>query len=95
MELLLNPDLLAVNSYYSQTEKFAGGRLWSGPPGKEIWGKPLAPGTAAVVLMNRGGLASGVALGKRNPYFAPCECQLFRRCLPLSSSSRVFLTEPQ
>lgn len=53
------PDLLAVNSYYSQQEKFAGGRIWSGPPGKEMWGKPLEPGTAAVVLLNRGGLASG------------------------------------
>ena len=57
--MLTNPDLLAVNSYYSQQEKFAGGRIWSGFPGKEIWGKPLSPGTAAVVLLNRGGLASG------------------------------------
>lgn len=30
INLLLNPDLLAANAYYSQTEKFAGGRIWSG-----------------------------------------------------------------
>ena len=61
-----------MNSYYSHAEKFAGGRIWSGPPGREIWGKPLQPGSAAVVLLNRGGLASGnVVDGPRNPYFAP------------------------
>lgn len=45
--------------------------LCCSPPGRELWGKPLEPGTAAVVLLNRGGLASGVALGPRNPWFAP------------------------
>lgn len=47
VDLLTNPDLLAVNAAYSTTEKFAGGRIWSAPHGKEMWGKPLAPGSAA------------------------------------------------
>lgn len=71
VDLLTNSDLLAVNSYYSQQQEFAGGRIWSGPVGKEIWAKPLAPGSVAVVLLNRAGLASGNALGTRNSYFAP------------------------
>jgi sialidase-1 len=71
VDLLTNPDLLAVNSYYSQKERNAGGRIWSGPVGKELWAKPLAGGSTAVVLLNRAGLASGNALGVRNPYFAP------------------------
>ena len=51
VKLLLNPDLLSTNSYYSNAESFAGGRIWSGAPGKEMWGKPLEPGTAAVVRL--------------------------------------------
>ena len=86
VDLLTNPDLLAVNSAYNSVEKFAGGRIWSGPPGKEMWGKPLAAGSAAVVLVNRGGLASGVALGARNPYFAP-----YAGCFDLHGRSDAIL----
>ena len=71
VDLLTNQDLLAVNSDYNADLKFAGGRIWSAPVGKEMWGKPLLHGAAAVALLNRAGLASGVALGDRNPYFAP------------------------
>jgi hypothetical protein len=37
----------------------AGGRVWSGPVGKEVWAKPLQPGVVAVVLLNRYGTAVG------------------------------------
>lgn len=71
VDLLTNADLLAINAAYNAAARFAGGRIWSAPPGKEMWAKPLARGSTAVVLLNRAGLASGVALGDRNPYFAP------------------------
>ena len=59
VDLLTNPDLIAVDQYYSDAEAFAGGRIWSGPTGKEVWGKPLRRGVAAVVLVNRFGSAIG------------------------------------
>jgi hypothetical protein len=59
IKLLTNPDLIAVDQYYSADEKFAGGRIWSAPVGKEIWAKPLQPGVAAAVLLNRFGASIG------------------------------------
>ena len=41
---------------------------------------------AAVVIVNRGGLASGVALGERNPYFAP-----YAGCFDLHGRSDALL----
>ena len=87
VDLLTNVDLLAVNSWYNEEEKFAGGRIWSTPPGKEMWSKPLDNATAAVVLINRGGLASGNALGKRSDAFAP-----FAGCFDLHGRADAILS---
>jgi hypothetical protein len=86
VDLLTNSDLLAVNAAYNAGAMFAGGRIWTGPPGKEMWAKPLSSGTAAVVLVNRGGLASGVALGQRNAAFAP-----FAGCFDLHGNADAIL----
>lgn len=86
VDLLTNLDLLAVNSYYSHQEQFAGGRIWSEPVGKELWAKPLSPGSVAAVLLNRAGLASGNALGPRNQYFAP-----YAGCFDLHGRADAFL----
>ena len=87
VHLLTNPDLLAVNADYNAGIGFAGGRIWSAPVGKEVWAKPLLDGQAAVVLLNRAGLASGVALGDRNPYFAP-----YAGCFDLHGRSDAILS---
>ena len=39
---------------------FAGGRIASSAPGRELWAKPLPNQSVAIVLLNRGGKAIGV-----------------------------------
>ena len=60
VELLTNKDMLLVNQQY-QTDgaKFAGGRVGSSPPARELWAKPLPGKAAAVLLFNRGGVVIG------------------------------------
>ncbi len=41
VELLTNPDMIAVNQQYSTVAGFAGGRISSSAPAKELWAKPL------------------------------------------------------
>ena len=53
LELMLNPDMLRVNQVYAGN---AGDRLWTGPMGQEVWGKPLPNRTAAIVVLNQYGL---------------------------------------
>ena len=77
VQLVANKDVIAVDQFYSTTEQHAGGRLLSWPVGKELWGKPLQPGVAAVVLLNRYGTAVGNFMnpslpdGGIPPAFAP------------------------
>jgi hypothetical protein len=67
VDLLLNPDMLAVDQQYSAEAAFAGGRIKAEFPAKELWAKPLAvwdnapARSAAVVLLNRGGTAVGIS----------------------------------
>ena len=74
VDLLTNPDMIAVNQQYDATAKFAGGRIASFAPGKEVWAKPLAAsGVVAVVLMNRGGVAIGERVADAGPLPKKCK----------------------
>ena len=57
VSLLTNPDMLRVDQAYANA--FAGGRLATEPPGREMWAKPLGNGSVAVVLFNRAGTVVG------------------------------------
>ena len=59
VDLLTNPAMLSVNQIYDAKHAFAGGRIATSAPARELWGKPLGNGTVAVVLLNRGGKAIG------------------------------------
>ena len=50
VSLVMNPDMLTADQYYSTEHAFAGGRIATSPPARELWAKPLAGHTAAVVL---------------------------------------------
>jgi hypothetical protein len=60
VDLLTNPTMIRVNQQYSAAAAFAGGRINTSAPAKELWAKPLPNNTVAVVLLNRGGTAIGV-----------------------------------
>lgn len=52
IDLLKNPDMIAVNQQYAG---YAGDRVWEGPVGREMWAKPLENASVAVALFNRDG----------------------------------------
>lgn len=52
VDILGNEDMLSVNQEYTS---FAGDRMWSQAPGREVWAKPLKDGRVGVVVFNRNG----------------------------------------
>lgn len=52
IDILGNDDMLAVNQEYTS---FAGDRMWSQAPGREVWAKPLKHGRVGAVVFNRNG----------------------------------------
>jgi len=72
VELLSNRDMLEVDQLYDDDAQFAGGRLASWPPGRELWAKPLPDKRAAVVLFNRAGDVIGETPEGADPKPAHC-----------------------
>ena len=68
---VLRRDMIEINQYYSTEHAFAGGRLATFPPARELWAKPLHNG-AAVVLFNRGGIAIGQRVAGAPPLPPHC-----------------------
>jgi len=71
LDLATNAAMLRVNQQYCK--KFAGDRIWTAPFGQELWGKPLANDSAAVVLFNRRGEPC-TASAKFNPWHRNVTC---------------------
>jgi hypothetical protein len=75
VQLVTNPDVIKVNQEYSAEAAFAGGRINTSAPAQELWAKPLLNGTAAIVLLNRGGKAVG-----KHMMPLPPECHKGKEC---------------
>ena len=73
VDLLTNPVMLSVNQVYDAQHAFAGGRIATFAPARELWGKPLGNGTVAVVLLNRGGKAIGEHVEGAGPLPPHCK----------------------
>lgn len=75
VELLTNPDMLAVDQQYSPTSGFAGGRIATQSNARELWAKPLPNQSVAVVLFNRAGTVIGEFPAKGvDPNYKPKHC---------------------
>ena len=75
VQLVTNPDVVKVNQEYSAAAAFAGGRIHTSAPARELWAKPLPNYTAAVVLLNRGGKVVG-----KHTMPLPPECHKGKEC---------------
>lgn len=75
VELLTNPDMLAVDQQYSSAAGFAGGRIATQSNARELWAKPLPNHSVAVVLFNRAGTVIGEFPAKGvDPNYKPKHC---------------------
>lgn len=75
VELLTNPDMLAVDQQYSPTVGFGGGRIATQSNARELWAKPLPNHSVAVVLFNRAGTVIGEFPAKGvDPNYKPKHC---------------------
>jgi hypothetical protein len=64
--------MLEVDQAYDENNAFAGARIYTEPPGREIWAKPMGNGTVAAVLFNRAGSVVGTTPEGADP--PPSQC---------------------